>query len=94
MNVFCVCSSKQSNSHGREKDDVKESVKKIEASTDESHLHIKEDKVCLIINEYLFSLIRIFKEETVFPVPSVAFNFQNPGFIPAYSMTLFIGMLG
>jgi hypothetical protein len=49
MNCLLFCSSKQSNSHGREKDDSKESVKKVEAPTDEPRPHIKEDKVCLII---------------------------------------------
>jgi hypothetical protein len=27
-----------------------------------------------------------------FSIPAVTFNFQNPSFIPAYFMALFIGM--
>jgi hypothetical protein len=29
----------------------------------------------------------------VFPIPAITFSFQNPSFIPAYLMTLFISML-
>jgi hypothetical protein len=29
----------------------------------------------------------------VFPIPAVGFNIQNPSFVPANFMTLFVGML-
>jgi hypothetical protein len=36
----------------------------------------------------------IWADSLLFPIPAVTFNFQNPSFIPAYPMTLFICMLG
>jgi len=49
--VSCIlfCSSKQSNSHGGEKADVKVEVKNTESPTDDAQPCTKEDKVCLII---------------------------------------------
>jgi hypothetical protein len=50
--VSCIlfCSSKQSNSHGGEKADVKVEVKNSESSADDAQPRIKEDKVCSVIS--------------------------------------------
>jgi hypothetical protein len=55
--VSCIlfCSSKQSNSHGGEKADVKVEVKNSESSADDAQPRIKEDKVCSIITYQTFS---------------------------------------
>jgi len=46
---FLCCSSRRSNSRGGGKAGIEDLGNKVEASTDDTHPHIKEDKVCAVL---------------------------------------------